>query len=90
MQQQFEDERRGDLVRHVGHAHVEKGKLGLDGVADDDLQFVLKRRSENALLQLGHQSRVDFHCHHLFYVFQKFYLEGSKEMTEKARIKNAT
>ena len=43
VQEELEDEGRGDLVRHVGHAHVEERQVGLDRISDEHLQFRLKR-----------------------------------------------
>ena len=43
VQEEFEDEGRGDLVRHVGHAHVEERQVRLDRISDEHLQFRLKR-----------------------------------------------
>ena len=42
VQEEFEDEGRGDLVWHVGHAHVEERQVGLDRISDEHLQFRLK------------------------------------------------
>jgi hypothetical protein len=38
--EQFEDERGGDLVGHVGDADVEVGQVDLHEVAQDELELV--------------------------------------------------
>ena len=43
VQEELEDEGRGDLVRHVGHAHVKERQVGLDRISDEHLQFRLKQ-----------------------------------------------
>lgn len=73
MQQQFEDERRTDLVRDVSNADVEKGQLGLEGVTDEDLQFLLERGALNTFLQFGHKTRIDFAGNHLLGFLQNAY-----------------
>ena len=56
MQQQFEHERGGDLVRQIGHADVEEGEVTLQDITDDYLEFLLQRGALHALLKLGYHS----------------------------------
>ena len=64
VQEEFEDERRRDLVGDVGHADVEEGQVRLDNVTHHQLQFGLKWRSLDTFLELGHHPRVHLAGHH--------------------------
>ena len=58
VQEEFEDEGRGDLVRHVGNANVKEGQLSLDDITHHDLQLLLVVGPLHPLLQLGHHPGV--------------------------------
>ena len=58
VEEELEDERGGDLVGHVGHAHVKEGQLGFDDVTDQHLQLRLIVGALDTLLQFCHHSEV--------------------------------
>lgn len=53
MLQQLENQGRRDLIRGVGNANVEEGKLHFDSIAADQLEFVLVAHDVHTL---GHFS----------------------------------
>ena len=71
MHEQLEDKGRADLIGHVGHAHVEERQLVLEHVADAYLELALGRRADDALLQLGHEARIDLARDHLLGLLQQ-------------------
>lgn len=62
--QKLEHQRRRDLVRRVGDAHVEVRQVRLHEVAQEDFQLLLLRSSMDSFGQLRRHSRVHLHCHH--------------------------
>jgi len=65
VKEELEDERGGDLVGHVGHAHVKEGQLGFDDVTDQHLQLRLVVGALDTLLQFCHHSWIKFTGDHL-------------------------
>ena len=57
VEEELEDQRRGDLIGHVGHAHVKEGQLGLDDVTHEDLELGLEMGALDTLLQLSHHPK---------------------------------
>ena len=68
------------MVGHVGDADVEEGQVGLDDVADEDLELGLEVGALHALLQLGHHPGVHLAGHQLLDLFQ-----GSNREIARAR-----
>jgi hypothetical protein len=67
--EELEHERRRDLIRGIRDAKIEEWQLGLDGVALNELKFVLVAELVNSLSYLGDHTRVYFHCYSLFASF---------------------
>lgn len=70
MEEQFEDQWGTDLVRDVGDAQVEERQFRLQHITDKDLQFGLHGRAKDTLLQLSHETGIDFTGDHLLGLFQ--------------------
>lgn len=58
VREQFEDEAGGDLVGHIGDAHVEEGQGGFENVALHDLELVASGRVLHTLKDLTNHARV--------------------------------
>ena len=75
MREQFEYQRRRNLVGDVGNADIEEGKLYVQHIAADHFEVVGVRTCLHTLCDFRNHARVDFDRDHLFGLLQEGHCE---------------